>query len=165
MSSAAAFAGIGKDFEACELFYGPGDLADTDMLRSGMFGDIERILADNPDCRIYLFPASRPFGLLTMGFFNGGKGEIFTYMRLTETDGQAGTGPLSDAEIEALLLFNQSGGPWERQEEGIVDPVKAMWISGDGRFTAAYNDTGVMRALNIIPLKFFPSATPQQPSP
>ena len=165
LSSAAAFAGIGKDFEACELFYGPGDLAGTEMLRSGMLGDLERILTDNPDCQIYLFRESRLFGLLTMGFFNEGKGEMFTYMRLTETDGQAGTGPISDAEIETLLLLNQSGGPWKKEEKGLVDPIKAMWTSGDGRFTAAYNDSGAMRGLSIIPLKFFPPATPQQPSP
>lgn len=158
------FAGIGKDLKACELFYGPGDLAGTEMLRSGMFGDVEKILADNPDCKIYLFRDSRPFNLLTMGFFNGEKGEMFTYMRLTEIDGQAGTGPLSPAELEALLLFNQSGGPWKKQEKGVVEAVKAMWISGDGRYAAAYNDTGAMRALNIIPLKFLPAA-PQKTSP
>jgi hypothetical protein len=115
------------------------------------------ILAANPECQIYLFRDSRPFNLLTMAFFIGDKGEMLTYMRLTETDGLAGTGPLSDAEIEALLLFNQSGGPWKKREKGLVEPVKAMWLSGDGKYVAAYNDTGAMRALNIIPLKFHPA--------
>lgn len=150
--------GIGKDLEACEAFYGPGELAGIEMLRSGMFGDVEKILAANPDCRIYLFRDSRPFHLLTMAFFTGDKGEVFTYMRITETDGLAGTGPLSDAEIEALLLFNQSGGPWKKQEKAVVEPVKAMWLSGDGKYVAAYNDTGAMRALNILPMKFIPAA-------
>jgi hypothetical protein len=151
-------AGIGKDLEACEAFYGQGELASTEMLHSGMFGDVEKILANNPDCQIYLFRDSRPFSLLTMAFFTEGKGELFTYMRLTETDGLAGTGPLSDAEIEALLVLNQSGGPWKKQEKGVVEPVKAMWLSGDGKYLAAYNDTGAMRALNIMPLKFIPAA-------
>lgn len=147
-------AGIGKDLEACEAFYGPSEMAGTEMLQSGMFGDVEKILAANPDCQIYLFRDSRPFNLLTMAFFTGDKGEMLTYMRLTEPDGLAGTGPLSNAEIEALLLFNQSGGPWKKQEKGLV---KAMWLSGDGKYLAAYNDTGAMRALNIIPLKFLPA--------
>lgn len=151
-------AGIGKDLEACEAFYGPGELASTEMLQSGMFGDVEKILAANPDCQIYLFRESRPFDLLTMAFFTEGKGELLTYMRLTETDGLAGTGPLSDAEIEALLLFNQSGGPWKKQEKEVVEPVKAMWLSGDGKYLAAYNDTGAMRALNILPMKFLAPA-------
>ena len=150
-------AGIGKDLEACEAFYGPSEMAGTEMLQSGMFGDVEKILAANPDCQIYLFRDSRPFNLLTMAFFTGDKGEMLTYMRLTETDGLAGTGPLSNAEIEALLLFNQSGGPWKKREKGLVEPVKAMWLSGDGKYVAAYNDTGAMRALNIIPLKFHPA--------
>ena len=150
-------AGIGKDLEACEAFYGPSELAGMEMLQSGMFGDVEKILAANPDCRIYLFRDSRPFNLLTMAFFTVDKGELFTYMRLTETDGLAGTGPLSDAEIEALLLLNQSGGRWKKQEKGVVEPVKAMWLSGDGKYLAAYNDTGAMRALNVIPLKFLPA--------
>lgn len=156
-------AGIGKDLEACEAFYGPGELAGTEMLQSGMFGGVEKILAANPDCQIYLFRDSRPFHLLTMAFFTEGKGELFTYMRLTETDGLAGTGPLSDAEIEALLLLNQSGGPWKKQEKGVVEPVKAMWLSGDGKYLAAYNDTGAMRALNIMPLKFIPAAAGSAP--
>jgi hypothetical protein len=150
--------GVGKDLEACEAFYGESELAGTEMLRSGMFGDVEKILAANPDCQIYLFRDSRPFNLLTMAFFTEGKGELFTYMRLTEVDGQAGTGPLSDAELEALLAINQSGGPWKKQEKGVVEPVKAMWLSGDGKYLAAYNDTGAMRALNIMPLKFLPAA-------
>ena len=42
--------------------------------------------------------------------------------------------------------------------EIIIEPVKAMWLSGDGKYLAAYNDTGAMRALNIMPLKFLPAA-------
>ena len=41
--------------------------------------------------------------------------------------------------------------------EIIVEPVKAMWLSGDGKYLAAYNDTGAMSALNIMPLKFLPA--------
>jgi hypothetical protein len=41
--------------------------------------------------------------------------------------------------------------------EIVVEPVKAMWLSGDGTYLTAYNDTGAMSALNIMPLKFLPA--------
>ena len=43
-------------------------------------------------------------------------------------------------------------------EKGVVEPVKALWLSGDGKYAAAYTDSGAMRALNIMPLKFLPAA-------
>jgi hypothetical protein len=50
-----------------------------------------------------------------------------------------------------LKRFYSSAG------EIVVEPVKAMWLSGDGKYLTAYNNTGAMSALNILPLKFLPA--------
>ena len=48
-------AGIGKDLEACEAFYGPSEMAGTEMLQSGMFGDVGKSLPPTPTAKSISF--------------------------------------------------------------------------------------------------------------